>query len=274
MKRNKIWMTGLPVIMMALLSGCGAELTGTGDVTIQGKAIDPYLSGATVCVDVNKNRVCDSTEVSVTTDANGSYTLTVSHKDLASGPAVVLVTGGTDIATGEHFNGTLTALADANHTTVHITPLTSVEVAHYHRCHADINATGMTAGCEHTSHAGITHRVAAYFDLNTTEVEGDIVALANAHHTRALKVALALETLAENNTSAFYDRVSQKIGEASDGWENDLDDIDHGARDLVDQIMDIHEADVEGEANCTAHGIAVHVHAHTHHAAGTFPWWH
>jgi len=263
---NKYWlMAGLPLAAMAILNGCSGGVSGEGDVTVHGKAIDPYLAQATVCVDSNKNQVCDNTEVSVKSDDNGSYTLTVSHEDLVSGPAVILVTGGTDTATEVHFNGTLTALADANHTEVHVTPLSSVVTARYQYCQNNTS-------CEYTTQEDITGQVAGYFDLNTTDVEGDIVYQANHHHIQALKVALSLETVAEANASDFYKRVAEKIDKTSSDWGVDINAIFNGASDVITGIMAITEADVAGEGNCTADGIALYVHAHAQqNNGGGFP---
>jgi hypothetical protein len=44
-------------------------------VTLQGKVIDGYISGAIVCLDVNSNNKCDSGEPTTTSLAGGSYTL-------------------------------------------------------------------------------------------------------------------------------------------------------------------------------------------------------
>lgn len=42
---------------------------------ITGKAIDGYLTGATVCLDLNDNGVCDSGEPSAVTDGNGAFSI-------------------------------------------------------------------------------------------------------------------------------------------------------------------------------------------------------
>ncbi|KVK80986.1 hypothetical protein WJ47_11940 [Burkholderia ubonensis] len=71
----------LGVSIAAALAACGG---GGGDSsttpttptsTVTGKAIDGYLAGATVCLDVNNNGVCDSGEPSAITDATGQFSI-------------------------------------------------------------------------------------------------------------------------------------------------------------------------------------------------------
>ncbi|WP_421707251.1 right-handed parallel beta-helix repeat-containing protein [Algihabitans sp.] len=97
----------------------GGPVSGGGSggesVTLSGRAVDGYISDATVFRDANNNGVLDEGEVSTTTDLNGNFTLTG-----GSGPLVMF--GGTDISTGLPFSGTMRAPAEA---TV-ISPLTTL----------------------------------------------------------------------------------------------------------------------------------------------------
>lgn len=59
-------------------AGSGQPSAGGGSTatpTISGKAIDGYLAGATVCLDVNNNGVCDAGEPSAVTDGNGAFSI-------------------------------------------------------------------------------------------------------------------------------------------------------------------------------------------------------
>lgn len=94
--------------------------------TISGTAVDGYISGATVCLDINSNDTCDTDEPSTTTNTDGTYTI-----DVASiGTYPIIMQGGTDTATNESFVGTLKEMVvlDENTTTLSakITPLTTV----------------------------------------------------------------------------------------------------------------------------------------------------
>ncbi len=70
------------VAVTTLLAACG----GSGDSasnevvvpnTLSGKVVDGYIEGATVCLDINTNLVCDSSEPSAQTLADGSYNLVI-----------------------------------------------------------------------------------------------------------------------------------------------------------------------------------------------------
>ena len=69
---------------VALLTACGESsndiqpnlpTVNSKTLTFSGKAIDGYIRGATLCLDINSNDSCDSNEPSVITDSEGSYTI-------------------------------------------------------------------------------------------------------------------------------------------------------------------------------------------------------
>ncbi|MEN7528624.1 hypothetical protein [Cupriavidus sp. DL-D2] len=131
--------------VLLTLSGCGggggetpaATPGGTNPDTpvvtpkISGKAIDGYLVGATVCLDMNHNNACDSDEPSTTTDAQGNYAL-VARQDQLGQTLLVQVTPGTkDLSRpGYQFPATFTlsqiVTEDGQQ---HITPLTTLVAA-------------------------------------------------------------------------------------------------------------------------------------------------
>lgn len=58
------------------LFGCGGSSNDFPEIlTLEGRAIDGYLSNAYVCVDLNRNRICDSGEPSDTTDSVGNFSI-------------------------------------------------------------------------------------------------------------------------------------------------------------------------------------------------------
>jgi hypothetical protein len=105
----KLLNTILLVSVVAIFTSCGGggggsttlpPSTQTDLVDINGVAVDNYIKDATVCVDENKNDICDATEPTTTTDINGSFSfddLNISDSD------IVIAYGGTDIETGEPF---------------------------------------------------------------------------------------------------------------------------------------------------------------------------
>lgn len=135
MNKHLFYFLSIPLSLMILLSGCNGNSSDSDDatnteteVTFTGKAIDGYLSGATVCLDNNNNARCESTELSTKTGNDGSYSLTVKRSQIAS-EARIIVTGGTDTSTGAAFNGILKAPADTREKTLNLSPLTSLVAA-------------------------------------------------------------------------------------------------------------------------------------------------
>ena len=78
---------------------------GAGYFHTSAKADDGYIVGATVFADANGNGVLDAGEASTTTDGGGGFTLPAG----ASGP--LILSGGTDVATGLAFGGEFLAPA-------------------------------------------------------------------------------------------------------------------------------------------------------------------
>ena len=76
--------TTLAIVLMASLTACGGG-SSSGDtqdpvspssgITMSGKAIDGYIQGATVYLDLNFNRLWDNGEPQTTTNAAGDYRL-------------------------------------------------------------------------------------------------------------------------------------------------------------------------------------------------------
>ncbi|MDQ9169885.1 hypothetical protein Q8A64_05610 [Oxalobacteraceae bacterium R-40] len=112
----------LPMAAALALISCGGGGGGGNDdgntatTTISGKAVDGYLSGATVFCDANGNGARDGGEMAVTTDNGGNFRFP------SACSSVVVVTGGTDTTTGFDFKGKLKANAGSSV----VTPLTSL----------------------------------------------------------------------------------------------------------------------------------------------------
>lgn len=85
----------LTAISTALLSACGGgggSDSGAATTSLSGTVADGYLKGATVCLDVNTNGLCDSGEPTTTTTDGGKYTLSgVTAGDETKYPVLVLV---------------------------------------------------------------------------------------------------------------------------------------------------------------------------------------
>lgn len=102
----KLKSIALAVLGTATISLIGCS-SGSSNAVSSGVAFDWYVKDATVFADLNKNGIKDANEPSTKTDANGKYTLTVDS--VYGDDYVVVVKGGTDIATNKPFTGVLKA---------------------------------------------------------------------------------------------------------------------------------------------------------------------
>ncbi len=249
MKKFTILSTSVALAAALALSGCGGG--GSADssegITISGKAIDPYLSGSKVCLDLNTNRVCDVNEPYTTTNDVGDYALEIAqeHHDAAHS---LLVTGGKDIGTGEPFTGTLTAVKEAHQRAHNITPLTTAVEARYQYCQTHDQC--------HETVTEIEESLATYLELTVADINGDIVALANSGHEVPLTIALALYNAAvthnPDNPYAAYQEVAQYGFPAGHNWQDDLRTLMPKSYRLVAAIMSIDEGVLENAATDAA----------------------
>lgn len=125
----------------ALLGACGGG-GGSGDQaadppastaqTISGKVIDGYLAGASVCLDINRNRACDSSEPSAASDEQGGFAIAYdgSPKGLHLLARVTPSTRDLSRPSGFRFPAefTLSTILDGTQDQ-HITPLTTMVMA-------------------------------------------------------------------------------------------------------------------------------------------------
>ena len=102
-------------VISSLVIACGSSAKKKPPTT--GKVIDDYIAGAIVCADVNNNGIADDgVENCVETDNQGGFRF-ATHRTEA-----LVMTGGTDIGTGEAFKGTFVAPPGS----VVINPLTTL----------------------------------------------------------------------------------------------------------------------------------------------------
>jgi len=96
------------VACIGLLGGCGGSSSNT---RVEGKAIDDYISGGKVCIDSNNNGKCDEGETSTITDSNGRFYFPSKPKYPLILDCSASESECKDIATGNAFNGKLSAPA-------------------------------------------------------------------------------------------------------------------------------------------------------------------
>ena len=101
------------VMVAACGGGGGGGIAGSGSsAVLSGLAVDGYLQGSSVFLDLNSNGVLDSGEPSTTTDTSGRYSLDFSGVTGSVTGLPIVVRGGTDSDTGLAFAGQLKARAD------------------------------------------------------------------------------------------------------------------------------------------------------------------
>ncbi len=127
--KNRFTRTTLAAAVAAAVAGCGgssSSLTGGGaSYEATGAVADGYLVGATVCLDLNENNVCDTGEPFATSGENGAFTLTTSTQTDLDAPIVVEVGAETiDEDTGAAVGAAYTLTAPAGSSFV--SPITTL----------------------------------------------------------------------------------------------------------------------------------------------------
>ena len=85
------------------LTACGgggdSTSAGTGDTTttLSGIVADGYLVNATVCLDLNLSKTCDSGEPTATSTSGGSYSLDATQAQIDTYPVVAEIIAGTTV---------------------------------------------------------------------------------------------------------------------------------------------------------------------------------
>ena len=106
----------------------------TVDISLEGYAVDGYLSGSSVCMDLNYDGICNSSEPSTVSSSEGLFTfkdITVDKEKLI--PLINI--NGIDTAIGKQYDGELKAFiyssVDFTGSEVFLTPLTDLIVSNY-----------------------------------------------------------------------------------------------------------------------------------------------
>jgi len=235
MKKSNIIVAAALVASFGLV-GCGGGGGGSSSesastTTVQGTAVDPELVGSIVCLDNDNNGICDG--VSVKTNMDGNYSITVNTSDIEEG-ATLLVKGGYDRVTKMPFVGTMTAMINENSDLAKqmITPLTTLV---YERAMA-VPETMEEAQQEVADLLGLTY----------DEVQANMLELTN---NAALKAAMAMQQAAElaaegNDTRAFYRAMA--TGMMPQGQSADFLDEGEAQSDLAVLMAAIADSNLSG----------------------------
>ncbi|WP_211474063.1 hypothetical protein [Collimonas humicola] len=189
-------MTSLLVVVTLILAACGgggdgsAPVTPIATTTAAGKAVDGYLTGASVLCDANNNGAADAGEAVVATDGQGNF---------AFAPAcssTIVVSGGTSIDTGLPFAGTLKAPAGS----VVATPLTTL-----------MANSGMTA-----SQIAIAMNLPAGTDVSKTDpmTNADLHKKTLAMQQIVQQITNTLGALAQDSSPATIQAIYSQVAKA------------------------------------------------------------
>jgi len=131
------------VVLTFSLYGCGSDSSDpepivdafgneySGDtMTVSGKAVDGYLQNALVCIDVNDNGRCDSTDPQATTDAEGGYSIDVPATIASIQPNLLVYVLANSTTDSDHLNQPIEKgyAMSAPWDSQNITPFTSMVV--------------------------------------------------------------------------------------------------------------------------------------------------
>jgi len=98
-------------------------------ISFNGTVVDGYISGATVCLDINSDEICNSDEPSAITNENGyfSFNNVEVQKDIY---IPLIISGGIDVATNKPFEGEFKSVIEtatiSNDIQLMITPLSDL----------------------------------------------------------------------------------------------------------------------------------------------------
>ena len=192
---------GLVSAALLVLYGCGggggsgtttATATTTVDVPIT--VIDGPIQNAQVCLDINDNGVCDGSEPTDKTDANGTVNLKVNSTDVGKYTVIAVVgTDAIDVDTGA-VPTPFTMKAPADQTTV-ITPLTTL-------VHNQMVSTGVTSAAAEEvvkAQTGINVPLFQDFSKGTTD-----------DHKAAANIARMIVVTTQQQSEAVKDAVGTK----------------------------------------------------------------
>ncbi len=128
---------------------------------IKGRAVDGYISGATICLDLDLSNSCGVDEPITTTLETGTFSfkeVTLYKNSFIS----IISSHGVDSATGKKFAGTLSSMLDTNSVEyTHITPLTDLIAETYFN----------TEPRDSSTFANATQNIATAYAIHTDYVD-------------------------------------------------------------------------------------------------------
>ncbi len=190
---RKILLSSAAVVGL-ILSGCGGGSSGSSATTVSGTAIDGYLKGANVCLDLNNNGSCDTTEPKDTTKNDGTFDISAI---LPNSDFNIIATGGIDSDTNKPFNGVLYAPYEEGVSKIYVTPISTMV--------AKLKDEGLDL-------KDAKKKAAEFFGISEDKLNSDIT-----KDKKALKAALLLEKSLElqskdkKQLEQYYDKIAKSL---------------------------------------------------------------
>jgi hypothetical protein len=85
---------------------------------IKGNILDNSIVGAKVCLDKNKNDICEKNEITTFSNEQGKYKFNIKKNTLENNINQIIASGGVDIISGNNFNGIYKSNITTNDTIV------------------------------------------------------------------------------------------------------------------------------------------------------------
>lgn len=188
-------------LSVGLLSGCGGGDSSTAATTspaattsLSGTVADGYLSGATVCLDINNNGVCDIGEPSGTSGSNGAYTISgIAQGDEGKYPLLVYVPStAVDSDSPNTTVGTAYTMSAPAGRNAFISPLTTL-------VHHEMMASNTSESTAETKvKTDVNLKVSAFDDYMTQSSNSDYVAAHKAAQVVVKSIQANLTTLGKD----------------------------------------------------------------------------
>lgn len=169
---KKFLISGSLITMTMLAAGCGdsgSNGSSGASYAVSGVAVDPYISGARFCEDVNLNDTCDDGEqLSTLSDENGRFYFSGAFSGKSR-----IIAAQKGLHNGHTFQITMRADVDENATAPVVSPMTTL-------LSRDLNATAVVAilrqaGISNITEADISADPMAKFSLTDTAITQDDV---------------------------------------------------------------------------------------------------
>ena len=173
--------------------------TTTQTTTINGVVADGYIENAKVCIDLNKNSICDNNEPYTFTGSNGEYTL--KYEGNIDTTTALIAQGGEDILRNTPFAATLNAPLQEN---ANITPITTVVYSYMKNANVSLNDAVL--------------KVASFLGISSSDVLGDPTK-SETLQTISLEIELSAELIADLQSisiSNVYMNMGKALKNSSD----------------------------------------------------------